>query len=177
MENYLGRKVGGLWRLEWKPRLSGKRRGDIACHVHLVLFGVEYLPHVEVNGWWHNALGVSTYLRTDVRRIRGAKEAAKYVSKYAAKAVDVNSLVNSTYLNIKGRHWGVLRKDQIPWHERFVIDGLDESDVKLSEGFACGVFRYFTRGTGQGFSLIGDPGDKLGTILFARMIDKENGLR
>jgi len=177
MENYLGKKVGALWRIEWKARKSGSRKGDIACHVHMVIFGVDYLPFAMVNEWWSNALGVSTYLRTEVKRVRGAKNAAKYVSKYAAKACDDHSLVNCSYLNTLGRHWGVLRREQIPWHERFVIPCLDAEDIRVAEGVASGVFSYFTRGTSQGFSLFGDAGDRLGQILFARMIDKENAVR
>jgi len=173
MENYLEQKVGALWRIEWKARKTGSRKGDIACHVHLVLFGVDFLPYAVVNSLWSNALGVSTYLRTEVKRIKGARDAAKYVSKYAAKLPDDRSLVNCSYLNTKGRHWGILRKEQIPWHERFVIPCLDASDVRLCEGVASGVFPYFTRGTGQGFSLFGGKAADLGTILFARMIDKE----
>src|SRR6266496_5838487 len=34
MENYLGREVGSLWRVEWKRRLSGKRKGKWECHFH-----------------------------------------------------------------------------------------------------------------------------------------------
>jgi hypothetical protein len=177
VEKYLEKKVGALWRLEWKPRKSGSRTGDIACHVHLVLFGVAYLPHAVVNSLWSNALGVSTYLRTDVRRVRGAKAAARYVSKYAAKAADDHSLVNSSYLNATGRHWGILRKELIPWHARHVIPCLDKSDVRLAEGYAASVFAYFMREHGQSFSLFGGKADALGQILFARMIDKENEIR
>jgi len=166
--------MGALWRIEWKKRKTGKLEGTMAPHVHLIVFGIGYIPYAKVREWWRAALAVDGPLATDVQKIKGGKMVARYVSKYCAKMPDKCSLDNASYLNSLGRHWGIHRRDKIPFAERFVIPCLNASDIRLAENAGCMVFRYFTRETGQGFSLFGDLAEKVGEDLFERMIDREN---
>jgi len=173
MENYLCKEVGALWRLEWKPRRSGANKGRLFPHVHLIVFGVGFLPWQDIRQWWRSALNVKGSLATDVQRIKGGKVVAKYVTKYCSKPMEVDSLDNASYSNKLGRHWGIHRRSLIPFCNRWVIPFLDGDDIQLAENAGCQVFKYFTRNAGQGFSLLGPLAEKVGQELFCRMLDKE----
>jgi len=175
MENYLEKKVGALWRLEWKPRRSGAKLGQWEAHVHLIVFDVKFYPWEELNRAWRVALGAVGYVRSDVKRIRGGRDVAKYVSKYCSKKPETSSLVNTSYLNAPGRHWGIHRRDLIPFADRFLMTDLSGDEIRLCENAACCTFKYFTRGTEQGFCLFGKNGKKVGEEILLRHIDNGKG--
>jgi hypothetical protein len=175
MENYLGKKVGALWRLEWVPRKSGEKKGQWEAHVHLIVFGVKWFPMEVCNSAWRVALGAVGYVRTEVKGIRGGRDVAKYVSKYVSKKAENGSLVNSTYLNAPGRHWGIHRRDLIPFGNRIVMAQLTQEEIRLAENAACCTFRFFTRGADQGFALFGVNGKKIGEEILLRRIDNGKG--
>jgi len=175
IENYLGKKVGALWRLEWVPRKTGIKKGQWEAHVHLIVFGVRFLPYQEANRAWRVALGAVGYVRTETKGIKnGQRDVAKYVSKYCSKRQN-DSLVNTSYLNAPGRHWGIHRRGLIPFAERFVMTNLTGEEINLCENAACCTFKYFTRGTDQGFSLFGVNGKKIGEEILLRHIDNGKG--
>lgn len=155
MENYLQRKVGCLWRLEWKARKSGKAKGSVVPHAHLIVFNCRFIPWREIRKWWRDALAVDGHLATDVRRIVGGKSVAMYVSKYCSKLPDATSLDYASYLNNPGRHWGINRRDLIPWCERWVVRLGEKRQIQLCENAACMTFPFFNRDVDQGFSLFG----------------------
>jgi hypothetical protein len=114
IERYLGREIATLWRLEWKARKSGERTGSMMPHLHMLLFGVEYIPWDDIRMWWRQVLGYDGQLHTYVQRIKNGEHAAKYAAKYAAKDGS-SSLVNAAYLDgLLGRAWGVTRAKLIP---------------------------------------------------------------
>ena len=121
-ENFLGKKVSAIWRMEWKPRLSGAFVGELFPHFHIMLFGVSYIAHKTVNEWWAKSLGWQGYVRTEVKAMANEKQAGSYVAKYCAKIED-GSLVNAAYLNNRptGREWGIHRKNLLPRCEEKVI--------------------------------------------------------
>lgn len=173
MEKHLEKKVGVMWRVEWIERKTGKWKGQTLPHQHLIVFGVGYLSYSWTRDTWNGILGAKDAPSTRVDRVKGGKDAARYVTKYAGKKVDASGLVNASYPNRLGRAWGMSRKELIPFCERFFIPILDATDIHLTENLACMTFRYFTRGTQQGFSVFGENARKVGEILFERMIDKE----
>jgi len=177
MENYLGRKVGALWRIEWLARKSGATAGMMAPHVHLIVFGCGFIPWQEVRKWWRAALAVDGHLATDVRRIKGGKMVGKYVTKYCSKAPDADSVLNTSYLNSLGRHWGLHRRNRIPFCMRIVVPRMSEEQVRFAENAACMTFRYFTRGVEQGFSIFGDNGRKAGEIILSIPVDHSGPMR
>lgn len=175
MENYLGKKVGALWRLEWKTRKTGSLAGTMVPHAHLIVFGLGYIPYAMIRKWWRNVLAVDGPLATDVQRIKGGRDVGRYVTKYCSKMPEKSSLDNASYLNSLGRHWGIHRRDLVPWSQRFVMTFLSADEIRLAENAACMTFRYFTRDAGQGFSIFGDNGRKVGEIILDRHIDKGAG--
>jgi len=173
IEKYLGKEVGVIWRLEWEPRKSGKRKGKLTAHWHMIVFGTSYIPKDVVRSFWRCVLRADGPVVTWIDGIESGKKLARYVGKYCAKLPDADVLDNATYLNSFGRHWGINRRELVPWFPRFVIPFLTEADVKLSENLACMTFRYFTREAQQGFQVFGTNALKVGEILFERMLDLE----
>lgn len=174
LENYLGKKIGVLWRIEWEPRKSGKRSGLLTAHWHLILFGVRFVSKEIVREFWTCVLRASGPVVTWIEGIKSGKKLARYVGKYCSKLPDSSVLDNASYLNSLGRHWGINRRELVPWFPRFMIPFLDSKDIHLVENLACMTFKYFTRGTEQGFQVFGANALKVGEILFDKMLDIES---
>ena len=114
MEYILKKNICVIWRIEQEIRKSGKRKGEVMPHLHLLLFGIPRIPYRIINDAWQRAIGWNEYVRTDICRAKNGVMAAKYCAKYCAKEVSA-SLVNKTYLNTyTGRQWGVLRSELLP---------------------------------------------------------------
>lgn len=173
MENHLGKEVGVLWRVEWKRRLTGVLRGSFAPHVHLLVFGCSFVHWKTIRLLWSNVLHVDGPLATDVRRVLGNQRAARYVSKYAAKMPDADSLDYASKVNYTGRHWGIHRRNLVPWHEKKVFCTGRQDIVRLMENAACSIFPAFTRDARQGFCLFGETGRKIGEEILLRIAGHE----
>jgi len=104
VENYLGKEIACLWRVEWKRRLTGVSKGSFAPHVHLLVFGCSFIPWMVVRRLWSNVLHVDGPIATDVRRVEGNERTARYVSKYVGKVADADSLDYTSKMNSVGRH-------------------------------------------------------------------------
>jgi hypothetical protein len=174
MEKYLGKKVGVIWRIEWEPRKSGKRLGVLTAHWHLIVFGVRFIPKELIKQWWQLVLRADGNVVTWIDGIESGKKLARYVGKYCSKLPDASVLDNASYLNNLGRHWGIARRELVPWFPRFVIPFLSAKDIDLCENLACMTFKFFTRKAEQGFQVFGTNAIKVGEILFERMLDIEN---
>jgi hypothetical protein len=120
-EQYLKKTVPTLWRIEWKPRQSGSKKGYLCPHYHLLMFTPAFLPAELVKEWWQKALCTDMYVRTDVQRASSGQNGGYYVAKYASK--DSSSLVHAAYLNTAhaGRTWGIMRKELMAYHSRVVV--------------------------------------------------------
>lgn len=115
MEGFWGRDVATLWRIEWKERKSGDCQGQLAPHIHLIPFGVRFIPWQDVRKWWRSILKVKGPLSTDIRRTNSGEHTARYAAKYSAKEASVGSLDNESYLDMTGRAWNITRRKLIPW--------------------------------------------------------------
>lgn len=96
-----------IWRMEVKPRLSGKSIGVHVPHYHLLIFGLPYgheaRLQAEFGKMWNEIANNKTedyeFLRSEVKQIRSRQHAVYYASKYAAKPDD-------GFDDGFGRHWG-----------------------------------------------------------------------
>jgi len=172
MENHLGRKVGAMWRIEWEKRKSGSSMGKWFCHVHVIVFNCRFISKEVVNDGWRRALNAEGPLITWIDGISDGRKASRYVSKYCAKLPDAGVLDDTTYLNSTGRHWGMHRKSLIPFAFRIHIPFLDDRMIELAENLAASKFRFFTRGTGNGFSVFGPDAKKIGEEILLLDVDK-----
>lgn len=115
LEVIVGRPLAGLWRTEWVTRKSGAREGQLAPHHHIVVMRCAWVDWREVRHLWARTIGWQGYVATNVRGTFNGEHAARYAAKYAAKAEVVSSLDYASYLQMTGRHWGMMRKPLIPW--------------------------------------------------------------
>jgi hypothetical protein len=110
-----GIKVDGIWKKEWKPRKSGRLKGEMIPHYHLLficpganesaymdIFKVLAVAWVECSGTGEkdSALAVALH-RKSYRTINSRKQAFIYVSKYVEK-YDGHFVAQESI----GRNWG-----------------------------------------------------------------------
>lgn len=160
IEKFAKRKVGIVWRCEWKSRRSGQYKGKLVPHFHLLVCGVAFLPQARVREWWRTILGATGALATDVRAITGEEGAAMYLTKYMAK---VDTLDRAAYLNnpyTMGRQWGLSRSKQIPRAKITVNRDLDEEETAFAQ-FECAKDRpRYNPLLDGGFTLFGNEVEK-----------------
>jgi len=165
IEKYLGRKVSCLWRVEWQDRKSGSRKGELMPHLHILLFGVDYLPWAHLRQWWREVLGHGGPIHTFVQLIEGAEGTARYAAKYAAKDSS-SSLVNAAYLDgAFGRSWGMTRKNGIPRHARTNYFGLSDSQIGQLRTAGKLLTHNPTAGEIGSYTLLGDVGRQVARLL------------
>jgi hypothetical protein len=164
-ENYVGRHVPIVWRIEWMPRKSGADKGKVVPHFHLLLFGVQYIPHDDVRRMWACSLGWNGYVRTEVKRAGQGECAALYVAKYCAKVDPSSSLVNVAYLENHGRHYGYLRKSLIPLCPKGSSAYVTLDRVKRLRKMASGKMKWYDLRFDSGFTLLGEIAKSMGAIV------------
>jgi hypothetical protein len=135
IEDHLGRQVYGLWRTEWMPRLSGQRKGFLAPHIHLVLFGIRFIHYSTLNTWWKEIIGWTGYVRTEIKRARKQRTTLHYLSKYISKPAD-SSLVIASYPNKPdGKHYDWIRRSLVKTYSHQWISDLSQEQIE--EAFAA----------------------------------------
>lgn len=103
-----------VWRMEYKARLSGENVGQIAPHLHLLAWGVDYR---ELRDWlpesWYEIVdsGDEKHLAagTSVEFLHSWRGVMHYASKYLAKEIEAG--LSTTYA---GRWWGVIGRGELP---------------------------------------------------------------
>lgn len=80
------RVTGGIWAIEvtFNPQT-----GQWHPHLHCVLDG-DYLPHPELKAAWLSVTGDSSVV--DIRAVRDARDAARYISTYVGKLADLSKV-------------------------------------------------------------------------------------
>lgn len=130
MEYHLKRKFSLLWKVEWKTRLTGRRTGELAPHVHMLPCGVTYYNAVRLQRQWKEVIGSAENPNVEIRRREGPRSAANYAAKYASKG-DQNGLGLSTKVEIEpGRAWAWRRQELVPWARQRYTVGLTEDMVE-----------------------------------------------
>lgn len=171
IEEYLERDVSMLWRIEWKERKQGPKKNYIYPHLHWLVFNVDYIHYSRVNSWWKNVLGYRDYTRTETKRAYSKRKALAYVSKYCAKAD--GSLVHAAYLNnpIKGRQWGHLRKELLPYHDEHYLESADCEYLQQCWNDAMRGHDYRNAFGNKSFTLFGEQASEIGNFLFGICVD------
>lgn len=171
IEKYLNRQVSALWRIEWKPRLTGSKRNYWFPHFHLLMFRVKYIPYTVVNLAWKKTLRYGKYCRTEVEAMRSKWEAIHYVSKYVGKRSD--SLVYGPYLNnvSNGRQWGILRKELFPFAEKWEGCFPDTLDMEHAYAWAKSLLPRKLQRCATSFRLFGRNAETVGQLLYGIDVD------
>ena len=119
-----------FWLIEWKKSLSGKLKGKLIHHFHLIVCKTAYIPWQAVREWWGKSLHFKGILKTWIERIYSPLQASLYIHKYIAKNASLDYgayLHNGTSI---GRQWGVLRKSLLPMCPKSTIRFLWGEDVE-----------------------------------------------
>lgn len=107
----------GIWRIEWKRRISGAHIDEYYPHYHLMIWGAKVDFFREwVSIAWYECCGCLSdnhlLAGTSVSLVHHWKQLCCYVSKYMAKTGDLPDEVEQL-----GRLWGVINPNAIPWSE------------------------------------------------------------
>lgn len=162
VEKYVGKHVNGIWRVEWMPRLSGKRIGEVLPHMHLLLFSCPFVPIANIVKWWRNIIRYDEpAFNLEIEFIKEGDVASFYVSKYCGKVAPDSGLAHVPKVNT-GRHWAYFRPQEIPkcpaTHFPLLDPGLIEwLRVKASRAIPHYDIRY-----DDSFTLLGDFAKKIG---------------
>lgn len=138
-------QAGFLWRIEFKERLTGANKGEIAPHFHLLVYGVgirDLLGWVS-DAWWSVVGSLDwDHLRagTRVERIYSWGGIMRYVGKYIAKQDDYPA-------EWQGRAWGVVGRANLPWAVEVIISLTEDESIKLVR-----LGRKMIRAKGRSFS-------------------------
>jgi hypothetical protein len=93
-----------IWKLE--------RQSRGAPHVHMLIYGLQYLPHAWLAGEWYAIVGSGDAKHlaagTQVKRVRSHRQAMYYASKYLGKQGDTAD--NESW----GRRWGIWNARHMP---------------------------------------------------------------
>ena len=172
VEEYCKREVSGVWRVEWQPRKSGTHKGNIYPHIHLMLFGVRYIPAKLIRQWWKGIIGSEETPRIDVQRVKRGEGPALYVSKYCGKVNDQCNLVNVPYLNKTGRHYGFMRQAKIKRHEKHTWHVRNAEIIKWLRKAASSKLGWYDLSIDSGFTLLGEFAELLGQRIEKIALDK-----
>jgi len=156
MEKHSRTKLSGVWRVEWKPRLSGVNKGKLLPHIHLLTFGDSSIEKSTVRESWRNITHAVGRLEVDAQRVPAGDVVSMYVAKYCTKIPDSPCLDNVPYLNSIGRHYGFTRKAMIPSHPKTVIALRDEALVEWLRRVASRQIASYDFRFSEGFTLLGD---------------------
>lgn len=161
MEKIVGKTIYGVWRIEWKPRRSGKRKGQVLPHWHFLFMNVGYIPYQKINLCWKNEVGAEGFVATNVRKIDSGKMATLYVLKYMSKTSQRILLDDPSYLTMKGRHYGYFHKGLIPRHPVRIFKGLTERHLCFIMARAMQRLPWLNPNAVQNFSLLGNLADEV----------------
>jgi len=155
LEKHLAVKTPSIWRVEWKPRKTGKLVGKLMPHWHLLLPLVTALNENKVREMWRKSIGHDdTYLDVDVRAVTGELGAVKYLAKYVSKGLALGILAYRNSGFRFGRHWGITRKGMIPMAPITVQRELSEDEIEAAKQFAASIWKYYDLDNPNGFTLL-----------------------
>ncbi|KAL0630409.1 hypothetical protein Q9L58_010743, partial [Maublancomyces gigas] len=131
IEKEVGCKTAVAWRVEWLPRRSGPTIGQIAPHMHLIVFTSKGLCAARTMRFWMRVIGSRRHTQLKIQRLQVGEMPAVYAAKYCAKVTNATILDNVPKRNKTGRHAGWLRAGLIPYHPLEVVERLDAEVAQL----------------------------------------------
>lgn len=158
IENHLGEQFTCIWRIEWKPRLSGWWENHMLPHWHFIVPGVPYLHMDVLNELWRRILGrsIDEPLATRVDSLTDEHHQQVYIAKYAAKATNINGLDSVVHLNTGGRHWGIHRRNLLAVHPIKTYHDLTPGIVARLRRVASETLENYDPRYDAGFTLHGE---------------------
>lgn len=173
LEKYLGKQIGGVWRIEYKERLSGNLEGKIMPHLHMLIFNTDYIPWQEIRWRWQNTIG-ERFVNVDVRACYDVELILTYLAKYLGKD-DLPTLEYDAYLDSlpPGRCWGWMRKNLVAKGDKWAGRFFETDDIASLRLYAIPEKTDLIDAGMCSFTLIGERAIEVGQILFGKKVDGE----
>jgi hypothetical protein len=165
LEHYVGKHMAGVWRIEWKPRLTGPLERRPMPHLHVLVCHTAYIPWQEVRWAWMQTIG-ERFVNVDVRGCYDKEVVIGYLSKYIAK-VDPDTLEDDAYLDSvpPGRNWGVMRRNLMKTEEKFMGRYFETDDLASLRHYACPEKVELIDAGMCSFTLLGPKAREIGELL------------
>ena len=173
VEKYAGKHVSGVWRVEWKPRLTGMFVGRLLPHVHLLLFNCPEIGKETIRSWWKTIIKYEEFVSVDAQAIPIGEAAACYVSKYCGKVEHPQYLDNVPYLNRTGRHYGYTRSKEIPVCKKIQFPVLDPDLIEYLRTKASAKLPYLSLKYPDSFTLLGEFAKQIGDEVLKIALDRQ----
>lgn len=145
-----------VWRVEWLPRQSGKSKGKLYPHWHLIVWNSVKLSESWVMQRWISASQThAAFQKVGVRQVLGIDAVVKYVAKYVAKS---GTLAISSYHNNSfrfGRSWGTTRKHLIPLMPLRAMRRMSVAEIELAQAWARTNLAWYGDIPESGFTVMG----------------------
>jgi len=173
LEKHLGKHLPGIWRIEYKPRLSGIHKDYPMPHIHILIATQAYIPWQEVRWYWQNTIG-ERFVNVDVRAVYDPEVTLHYLSKYIGKD-ESDTVQDDAYLDSLpyGRQWGYMRKNLLKQSDKWTGRYFEtDSLASLREYAVPGGVDLIDAGMCS-FTLIGPRAREIGEILVASTLDGE----
>ncbi len=167
----MGKRLCGIWRIEWKPRLTGVLTGKPMPHLHILLMQNDYIPWQECRHLWQKTIG-ERFVNIDVRAVYDIEVVIGYLSKYLGKVTDA-TLEDAAYLDTipTGRVWGFMRKNLIKREDKWVGRFFETDDLASLRSYAIQDETIPHDADILTFTLIGRKAREVGEIAFSSDID------
>jgi len=171
LEKYLGKQLPGIWRIEWKERLSGVFKGLPMPHIHILLATCNYVPWQEVRWMWMNTLG-ERFVNVDVRAVYDPELVITYIAKYIGKE-DFTTLEYDAYLDSipAGRNWGYMRKNLIAQSDRWTGRYFETDDLASLRQYAVPKNVELIESGLCSFTIIGKRAREIGEMIVGTDLD------
>lgn len=151
-----GRNLGCLWRVEWKPRLTGKFVGRMLPHMHLLYLGHHNIGEENVREVWMRTIGAKQFTQVDVASVSIGDMVSVYAAKYCSKEANATDLDNVPKRNRTGRHAGELRRNLIPSHPLETVERINDGILRFMQKRACETLWWYDPRFDEGFTILGD---------------------
>lgn len=167
IERLTNREQPGIWRVEWEVRKSGRRMGEIMPHIHVIYFGIKYIPKEWIEASWNGVHESEGYTRIKVEAIRSHRKCMYYVSKYCSKPESNSHLVIGSYRNkiSGGKPWGIFRKNLLPLADKTEAIVVRGEVWKRICAIAHEAWDGIPKESRQGWTLFGEAAGEIQKVL------------
>lgn len=173
IEKHVGIQKAAFWRIEWKIRQTGARKGQDMPHFHLVALDFPWVDKRDISAFWGKALQWQGYVDTDIEEIRNAVQCARYVCKYVGKKLHCDLGILTYRNNPGGRQWGVLRKHLMPMAQEKILRLPKTIDFVQLVDLAKQTLKREIVSDDDGWFLLGGAGIAAQNLLHTLGLDKE----
>lgn len=177
MEHAAARHLPGVWRVEWKERLSGERIGQYMPHLHCIYFQWGFVDFRVIRASWERVIKTEERSNLVFEEIYDLRHCLHYVSKYVAKLDDSFNLGIDAYLNKDqvGRPWGKYRASELPLADKEEWTVIPGPLVEECRKIAMAAYAKTPTESLEGFTVFGPVAQKIRDLVESWTLTNEDG--